>query len=424
MRFLPLMWLSVLSGQAVATLPDYPRLQLQARSNLLINDEGFNLPPGASFNSISADLDGAGRVSFPVQVVPSGASSRPGVWFGAEGSGGLVFEGPVDALISSDTSHNASGAIVFTLSETGSAATDGLYRYDLAAMTATRLGTAPIFPNSYANVRINTVGAVGYQAVFGGGRGLGSTLSGSSVLHAVDRNLDPGSAWTFLYSPDFNDQRRIAIKLATSSDFTTATEIRAFASDGASVRLAANQGTDPASALRQFDNGLSFNDLGQVAFIASRTSDQRRGVYLGDGSSLTEVIAAQPGAQVTELDFFRPVLNNLGQMVFRGRDSAGMPAIFVAEAGSVRRLVGRGDALQTDLGLAQIGQNNLSDPVFSGNPVINDRGDVVFIAALHPQGNNQIEWGTGVFIAYAETAVFRNGFEACPTPKLSVRSGL
>ena len=75
---------------ASAQLPQYSSFQLQARSNLLVNDNGFNLPPGSSFNSISAHIDEQARVSFPVQVVPSaGGGSHPGVWFGADGTGTL-----------------------------------------------------------------------------------------------------------------------------------------------------------------------------------------------------------------------------------------------------------------------------------------------------------------------------------------------
>jgi len=84
----------------------------------------------------------------------------------------------------------------------------------------------------------------------------------------------------------------------------------------------------------------------------------------------------------------------------------------VSDGVTLRRIIGRGDVLSTDLGLAQIGQNNASDAVFSGAPSINANGDVAFIAALHPDGNNQIEWGTGVFVASANLdTVFANGFE-------------
>ena len=52
------------------------RQTIDVRSNLLVNDNGYNLPPGSSFNSISADIDDSGRVAFPVQVVPNGASEN------------------------------------------------------------------------------------------------------------------------------------------------------------------------------------------------------------------------------------------------------------------------------------------------------------------------------------------------------------
>jgi len=391
-----------------AALPDYGAFQLQARSNLLVNDNGYNLPPGSSFNSISAHIDDQARVSFPVQVVPTGGSSAPGVWFGANGVGALVHLGPVDALVSSETHHNAAGVVVYTLVDTGGA--DGIYRYDPQTTQATRLGTTPVFPNSYGSPRISATGAIGYQANFSAGRGLASTSAGSSLLHAADRGLDPGSPWTFIYTPALNGQRVHFSKVATSPDFTTATEIRRFDSAGASTRIAANQGTDAGSPIRQFDNGLAVNDAGVVAFIASRASDQRRAVYRSDGVTLTELAVANPAGPITAIEFFRPAINADGLVVFRAVDAGGQ-ALYLADGSSVKRIIGRADLLATDLGPGQIGQNNAGDAVFSGAPSINARGDIAFIAALHPAGNNQVEWGTGVFIAYAQIAVFANGFE-------------
>ena len=391
-----------------AALPGYGDFELQARTNLIVNDAGFNLPPGSSFNSISAHIDDAARVSFPVQVVPTGGSSAPGVWFGSGGSGALVTTGPVDSLISSETHHNAAGVIVYTLADTGGS--DGIYRYDPITMTATRLSTSPLFPSSYGSVQITGAGAVGYQANFSGGRGLAST-SGGSLLHVADQNLDPGSPWTFIYTPAFNTQRVHFAKVASSGDFVTATEIRRFDSAGGTQRLAANQGSDAGSSIRQFDNGLAVNDLGVVAFIASRVSDQRRAVYRSDGVTLTELAVANPAGPITGIEFFRPAINNAGVVVFRATDAGGQ-ALYVSDGINLQRVIGRGDPLTTDLGPGQIGQNNLGDAVFSGAPSINAAGDIAFIAALHPAGNNQIEWGTGVFIAYADgDSMFANGFE-------------
>ncbi|HEY0180163.1 MAG TPA: hypothetical protein VGC30_11110, partial [Dokdonella sp.] len=70
-----------------AAPPAYVAIELEARSNLLANDDsGWNLPAGTSFNSISANLDDDDEVAFTAGVVPvDGDLSRSGagVWFGA-----------------------------------------------------------------------------------------------------------------------------------------------------------------------------------------------------------------------------------------------------------------------------------------------------------------------------------------------------
>lgn len=76
-------------------------------------------------------------------------------------------------------------------------------------------------------------------------------------------------------------------------------------------------------------------------------------------------------------------------------------------------MVGQGDLVQTDLGSAQIGQHD-SSPVFSGKPSINAAGDIAFVAGVHPEGDSQVEWGSGVFVAYVGVAdsIFSDGFDA------------
>ena len=86
-------------------------------------------------------------------------------------------------------------------------------------------------------------------------------------------------------------------------------------------------------------------------------------------------------------------------------------AIFIGDGVDLKKVVSQGDLLPSDLGMAQIGQNDAS-PVFGGGIAINDNGDIAFIAALHPPGNNQVEWGSGVYVAYAGfDKIFSNGYE-------------
>ena len=46
------------------------------------------------------------------------------------------------------------------------------------------------------------------------------------------------------------------------------------------------------------------------------------------------------------------------------------------------------------------------------------RGDIAFVAGVYPQGDNSVEWGSGVFVAYATPTVkdliFADGFDPLP----------
>src|SRR5690625_3114912 len=70
----------------------YEEVELQARTHLLANDEGFNLPPGSSFNSTTPDINNNAEVAFRVQQVadPSPTDLQGGVWLGGRGEGEIV----------------------------------------------------------------------------------------------------------------------------------------------------------------------------------------------------------------------------------------------------------------------------------------------------------------------------------------------
>jgi hypothetical protein len=412
-----LLALSLGAASVQADVPDYVRFELQARSNLLVNDPGWNLPPGSSFNSISASINSAGKVAFPVQIVPiNGNQSNTGVglWVGSHAIGEIValHELPVDG-ISDRASINADGKVAYYTYEDGSSYR--LHVFDEQSGLSTIVSTLPLVPASFNGHVINDTGVIGYRAGLGSGYGLASTGAGSSLLHIVDANIEAGP-YAYIYTPSMNAQRLIACKVSIG-DFNH-NEIRSFASDGSYTTLAVDSATAAGSPYNRFDNGLAYNDSGQVAVALRLEAGNIRAIYRftpnGSGVDAVEIAHVEAAGTIREIESFAPAMNNNGLVVFRARDVNGQ-AIYAGDGTNLIRVIGKEDPVATDLGAARIGQH-IDDPgawpIFSGAPDVNDAGDIAFIAALHPDGDTQIEWGTGVFVAYAAgDAIFSDGFE-------------
>jgi hypothetical protein len=404
---MPLIALPLLLAAATLDVPQYPTIQIQARTNLIVNDNGFNLPPGASFNSITVDMNDAAQVTFEVQVVPGRAGES--VWFGGNGTGSLRCdaENDLDATISDSRVNNAG---VVAWSQSGGAL-PGVYTCDPASGVETRVTAGPLGASVWGSPDINDSGQIGYRAGFGSGQAWVSFASGSFAVHATEQSIDVGSPYNFLFTPSFDNLRRIAgqVRAAAAAPVPEHREVRVFTSGGASTLIAVDNVGNAASPYNAFDNSVGLNDAGQVAFNGRLVAGNVRTVVRSDGATSTE-IARVGVAGVTEIEFFAPAINASGLVAFRGRDANGQ-AIFVGDGTTLRRVVGKGDIVPSDLGPAEIGQNDAS-AVFGGGVAINANGDVAFTAALHPPGNNQVEWGTGVYVAYAAIEVlFRNGFE-------------
>ena len=395
----------------------YDTIQLQARTNLLVNDNGWNLPPGSSFNSVTPDINEAAEVAFRVQYVAAEgmpSSGAPGVWFGGDGAGSIVHRGTEAQSIPNEPSLNESGDIAFTLGDGG--VDNRLYLYDGSSGVAGQVSTSPVVPSSYSSPALDEEGDITFQGTFGSGRGLAVVEDGEGRFYVQDSSLDPESPYGFLYTPRGNDAGQIATKVGLVSDISNDVEIRLFNPDGTSDLLLASDSVDPDSAYRKFDNSVALSDNGTVAAIATRASDSVKVVLLIQGTTVTEVAAVgQDG--LTSLEFFSPDVNDAGQVVFRGKDAAGQ-AVFLADGDGLTRVVGVGDEVTTDLGVAQVGQHDAS-PVFGGAPRINNSGDVSFTAgarcrravtgsvAPEPVGPESVErWsGTNRFDTAANAAL-------------------
>ncbi len=412
------------SAAVQAAVPTYVQTELQARSNLIVNDNGWNVPPGTSFNSISANLNDDDQVTFTAGVVPiDGDLSHvgAGIWFGGHAKGEFVAihetgsSDPESAMIISDRPGiNAGGQLAYYTSVDGGPYT--LRKYDPATSQSTPVSLLPLTPSSIANPNIADDGTIGFKGRMGLGYGIATGGNGSGTLYAVDTNVDGASPYAYLYSPASNSAHQIAVKVSTS-DYSH-NEIRLFNGFGDSTLVVADKATDTTSPFATFDNGLAVNDAGAVAVVVKLADGNVRAVYRftpgANGVEAKEIARVDAAGAVRVIDSFAPAINSDGLVVFRGEDANGQ-AIFAGDGKNLVRVVGKGDVVATDLGPGQLGQHD-SSPIFSGAPAVNGHGDIAFVAGLHPEGNNQDEWGSGVFVAYTERPVdddtiFRDGFE-------------
>lgn len=396
--------LLALASSAHAVLPDSYTYQLQVRSNFAANPGGsFNIPGSWFIDSNNAPgLNDSNQLAHKIGVT---SGDFHALWFGTNGVGGVVHQGATGAFLSAVTVNNAADVIT----EQRLSSQDGLYRYRNSTGLTSFFTNRPLGATSWSSPQINNSGAIGYRAAFSGLGNLFVSFNGELTppIHAAEVGVDPASPYSFLFTPAFNNNRQIASSVRIGGPGQTGSsqpdEIRIFNADGSSTLIVRDRDADPSSNFRSFDNSVALNDNGQVAFMATLFSPANvRGVFISDGVTTT-TIALTNGGTISNLEFFGPSLNNSGLVAFRAFDSASKRAIWVGDAatpGTLIRVATEDQLIPTDLGQGRIDQHDTS-PVFGGAPRINNLGNVAFNAALTPEANNQIEWGTGVYIATA-----------------------
>ena len=395
---------TVVAVSAAAELPNYEgSFELQVRSNIV---DGFNLPPNSSFNSKTPSLADTGMVAVSLGIV-AGDVDTVGLWLGGGGVGSAVWTNDSGPFIS-DCSLNNSGLAVFPL---GFASPDGLYFFDDFDGSSGLLTNKPIGSSAWTGAEVNVSGQTAFRAKFSTKHAWVSYDGEvNPPYHALEIGLEPTSPYWYLYTPSFNDQRLIAGKTSLAADHD-ADQIIVCDELGACTVLVEDADADPTSPFSSFANSVSLTNTGLVAFNAGLVAGGE-GVFLTDGMT-TLTIADTTMPEISAIDFFGPSANDSGQVVFRAFDDTGLMAIFVGDGQGLARVVSEHDLVPTDLGEGRIDQHD-SSVVFGGAPDINNAGDVAFIATLTPADNNQIEWGSGLFIAYG-SRIFADGFESGDT---------
>jgi hypothetical protein len=391
---------AALSGAAVA-LPSFSEPELQARANFT---GAYNLPNAAFFTNATPDINALGVVAFRVGVIAGTESD--GMWFGSNGSGSILYFSPnVEDSRLGDPSISDTNELI---TDQSSASPSGVIRIAPDSGQATVV-INPGFPfgvEAFSSVQVNNSGQIGFRGRVGFlGNIFVSWSNGQQVAHAAEIGVDPTSPYSFLFTPGFNDARQIAskVRLAPGLGNERPDQIRIFNSDGSSILVAEDRDSNPSSPYSAFDNSCAVTSDGRVAFVANLVAGGR-GVFLSDGTTTTTIALTADG-QATNIEFFKPDVNDDGLVAFRSFNAQGKRAIFVGDGTDLVEVATQDDIVEIDLGEAQISENNPGDPSFGGGPSINANGDVVFAAALIPPGKPGVEYGSGVFVVYAMTDI-------------------
>ena len=387
--------LALLAPRTVASadLPKYVP-QLQARVS---GFDGFNLPTGSSFSSGTPDIDEQGIVAF--RLIGVGLTGIGGMWVGANGTGGIVYQAANADPVVTDPGI-AAGAVVFD--QYTLPGSQGLRRYSiLTGQTSVAIQPGGAIGVTYfGSPQVLDDGRIGFRATIGSSNYAHVIHSaGTSTVIVGTPAAQPGSPYSFLFTPSFNQAGHVASKVQRAAG---GNEIRIFRIDGTSTLIASDTAAAPSSPYTSFDNSVALTSTGAVAFIASLGGGVR-GVFVSNGTTTTEIARTQAG-QLNEIEFFAPAASETGLVAFRGRDGAGKRAIFVGDGTDLVRAVGDGSPMPSDLGDAKIGRPDTS-PVFGGNPRMNARGDLVFGCSIMPLGSSAGTWGSAVYVLRAKDPI-------------------
>ncbi|MEM8835698.1 MAG: choice-of-anchor tandem repeat NxxGxxAF-containing protein [Planctomycetota bacterium] len=367
---------------AGASIPTYAGFQVQASTGNIT----FNLPAGASISNATPDINNSGQVTFEV-TVPSATQ----IWRGGNAMGGSVAEiSQAAGFVSvSDPTINNAGRVVWSQDDV-----PGVYSVDAAGSPAALYTNDPFGTSTFGSPQILDDDTVGFRGRAGfGPRFHASVNPFLDVPPTIFAQEMPGLS--FLFTPRFNNNTEVATKLTRDAGFNEE-EVVTIDASGARTTIAQNNDIDPMSPYSSFGNSLGFNDHGQVALAATLAASGDRTIVLTDGTTET-TIATEGVGDVSDIEFFSPVVNNNGLVAFRAFDASGNRSIFVGDGTDLVKVATEGTAITGGNGESLfIGRLIDTGPSFGGGISINDLGEIVFNAQLN---NGQTLLGAGIIVA-------------------------
>lgn len=374
--------LGLVSSVATAeVLPSYGAPELQVRAHFRST---YQLPPLSYLHNTSPAINNRGDVAVKVMAVDG--TTRQALWFrsGMSPSGQVVYVAEENKYVT-DPSINDNGEVTF--SPFTDMSSDGLF----------------VFDGPTGQLRRVFGGDENGVVYFGFHRTL---LDGTSVFRGVNKDFvrsyqqyagelqdvavegqdNFGVPSAYLFKPAVNNLRQwvYKVRVGAPGEIGDAQADRIVlltpSETGYQISTIAETGKfKEGSPYVGFGNAVSISDAGHVAFIGVLANRVQALVLSSQGK---DVILAQEGKDgISEIELFSPKVNAQGVVAFRAKNAKGLRGVYVATEHGIRRVIGEGDAVSSDLGFVNILVKN-NFPGLAGEVDINDRNEIVFACVL------------------------------------------
>lgn len=398
------MLLSILSlSLMTGFLPDY-KSELLARTN---GSSTYNMPGYGSISNTSPSINDQGDVTFKLLsggIDQSGDhSQQSAIWLktGKETDGRVIYYGPKEKFIG-DPEMLGHGDILFTLFNEVS--NDGLFIYETKSQVSKN-----IFP-------AKDMAALSYAQL---------TNDGAYVFRTTDSEnnrafyewrtdklwpiIEEEGGYSYLFGPSVNNRSQWLFKARLGEKYNYAEEAKdqivlltpQFTATGEKLYqktvIAQDSDSDVLSPYKSFDNSPIIANAGYAVFSATLKDRTRVIVAVKDGKHY--IVAQEKLNNISQIEMFSPKINDNGLVVFRAKDEKGLRAIFLAnpfaESPEVKKLIGEGDAIMADHGMAAILKRD-QFPGFGGNVDINNNNEIVFSAVIATENHKWI-YGSAIY---------------------------
>jgi len=365
------------------------KAELVARASL--KGSTFNMPPGSMISNTSPRINNYGDIL--LKLVAINLQPKSGVWLqlASEKQGKVIFE-TKDGQYLGDPQFNNYGETLFHYFDEEKS--HGLFYYHPERNLVVPFITPDQMPDTvfFGAASINDLGHVLFRSLNSDGTRSLILIDGDSQT-VIDDDRGENS---YLFTPSLNNLGGVALKvrLGPGIDEQRPDQIRLYGQSVSHTIEARDRDDKKNSPYTAFNNHVALSSSEHVVFIA--THDDGHKELLQRHVGRTTVVAKEGEGDIGKLEYFKPAVNNWGEIVFRAFDKDGHRSLFVYSNHRLTKLVREGDHLPCDLADDCYVTLKTGYPGISGNPDLNDWGEVVVHLILNDKKMKNL-LGAGIY---------------------------